>query len=112
MNFKKTVPVTINADYNDDVPDYATISLDAAAIKRIKQLAKAVKDLKVTYIEEFDNTADLKCNGMGPRYSKWGGRSECNMLVVSDNDFHYSGIIKHTSVTWETEGIPLSALKS
>ena len=105
--FTRTVPVHAPSE-SWDSPDYAVIELDTAAIKRIKQLARAVKDLKVAYIEEFDNTADLK-TGDPDNLTDWG-RSECNMLKVSEEDFHYNGILKHTDITWETEGIPLKDL--
>ena len=40
----------------------------------------------------------------------WDGSSECDHLKVTDNDFHYSGYIKHTNASWETEGISLKDL--
>ena len=108
MSFKKIVPVHVGGECWD-TPDYAVIELNTASIKRIKKLAQAVKDLKVTYIEEFDNRAELK-TGEPDDLTDWDGRSECDMLKVSCDDFHYNGIIKHTNITWETEGISLKEL--
>ena len=38
------------------------------------------------------------------------GRTECNTLNVTDNDFFWSGYYKHTSVRWESASVPLTAL--
>jgi hypothetical protein len=56
--FWRIVPVYLSDD-NVDGPAYAIINLDAAQIKRIRQLAKAVKDLKVTYINEWDSSPEM-----------------------------------------------------
>lgn len=56
--FWRIVPVYLSDD-NADGPEYAIINLDAAQIKRIRQLAKAVKDLKVTYISEWDSSPEM-----------------------------------------------------
>lgn len=60
MRFTKIVPVHVNNEYEDG-PSYAIINLSAKQIKRILQLSKAVKDLKVTYIEEWDSPEALVC---------------------------------------------------
>jgi hypothetical protein len=106
--FKRTVPVHVGGECWD-TPDYAIIELDAASIKRIKKLARAVKDLGVAYIEEFDYRTALKTGEIGD-LTDWDGRSDCDMLQVSNDDFRFKGIIKHTNVEWNTEGISLKEL--
>jgi hypothetical protein len=39
------------------------------------------------------------------------GRTECNTLNVTDNDFFWSGYYKHTSVRWESASVSLEVLK-
>jgi predicted transcriptional regulator len=159
--YRRLVNVYVN-DENCDGPDVASITLDEEKIKRIRQLARAVKRLKAAYIEDWDYTALLGCkNGEFVGWSdsvtdetpideaallvnddnpvtairakhriagdsihseetfkeieaavmsEWDGTSDCETLRVSHDDFHFSGNIKHTSVTWETEGIPLKDL--
>lgn len=106
MNFKKTVPIHVNSDIDCyDQPTHATITLDTTGIKRIRQLARAVKKIGVTYIEEFDRTPILK---EGRRV--WDGSVDCVCLKVSDDDFHYTGYFKNSQLQWETQGIPLNKL--
>ena len=47
--FQKIVPVSVYDEYAEG-PSIAVIKLDEALIKRILQLAKAIKKLKATYI--------------------------------------------------------------
>jgi hypothetical protein len=155
--YRSFVTVHVNDD-NSDGPTTAVINLNEKQIKRIHQLAKAVKDLKVTYIEEWDSPETLmneevvitdtvtdktplkECalhlNDDNPvtaihakrrlagdsvnstetfeeikrTLTEWDGRTECVLIIVSDDDFHYKGYIRHTDVSWETEGIPLKDL--
>jgi hypothetical protein len=157
ITYRNFVSVHINDD-NSDGPTTAVINLNKKQIKRIHQLAKAVKDLKVTYIEEWDPPEALmneevvitdtvtdktplkECalhinddNPVTAIYAKrrlagdsvnstetfeeikrtlteWNGSSECDMIKVSRDDFHYQGIFRHTDVSWETESIPLKDL--
>ena len=155
----KRIVQTHTAGDLDDTPDYAVIELDRAQVKRIQRLAKAVKSLNVTYIEEFDcstllmngdaqdpgvvtdkttpKKAALLINDENPvtallaknilaghkptsmetltdiqttLLTEWDGRTDCDMLKVSNDDFYYHGYIKHTDLSWSTEGIPLSEL--
>jgi hypothetical protein len=35
---------------------------------------------------------------------------ECNTLNVTDDDFFWSGLYKHTDIRWETDTVPLAVL--
>lgn len=165
VKFRKLVPVHVNAE-DAEGPELAVIELDEKQIKRIRQLATAVKTLKVSSIEDCDyptalKTSEYEIPGTGWRQDdtgvtdkttleeaallinddnpfisvlakqrlaghdvtsqetfealctvlpEWDGRSECERIRVTTDDVHYCGLLKNTSVEWETEGIPLKEL--
>jgi hypothetical protein len=158
MEYRKIVPVSVSGDSGEG-PSYAVVELDDKQIKRILQLARAIKRLKVQYILEYesvelvDSDEDMEDPGvvtdetpeeelpllinddspvtqvlvkhrlaghsvhsaetmeeLRSYLHEWAGCADCMMLEVSDDDFHYRGYIKHTDISWETRGIPLTAL--
>lgn len=160
MNYARIVPV--HYDGEGDGPTHAYVYLDEKHIRRIHQLAAAVKKLKAAYIEDWDyveallsysddyvdesttvtdkttlSQAGLLINDDNPLtalyarnilkgykpsskeaqddlreklFRDWDGSSDCELLQVSNDDFHYRGCIKHTDVNWSTDGIPLKDL--
>jgi hypothetical protein len=57
--FRKFVSVSVANEFAEG-PDIAYVELTAKDIKRIRRLAKAVKTLKVTYIEEWGSPSELR----------------------------------------------------
>lgn len=106
MNKVLKIPVEIQGEYYDnDTPEYAVIELATELIKRIKQLNKAVIDLKVYCIEEFDYSPNLRTED-----DEDATTVDCCILKVMDDAFQWTGYIKHTSVEWNTERIYLKEL--
>ena len=111
------IPVHSNSEFFPETADYAIIDLDVKLIERIKALSAAVRDLKVYRVSEFNyacefNSVDWDAdsdNGKVPLI-EFEGRMECNTLNVTDDNFYWSGLYKHTDVRWETESVPLAAL--
>ncbi|MDD2735247.1 MAG: hypothetical protein PHF56_15020 [Desulfuromonadaceae bacterium] len=109
------IPVHDNSEFFSDNADYAIIDLDAATIERIKKLSVVVKQMKAYRISEFNYvcnfmTADWDAepdNGK-VRLKEFVGRIECNTLNVTDSDFFWSGLYKHTDIRWETDTVPLA----
>lgn len=102
----KVLRLNITAAVYDEHPDYAVIELTPELIARIKQLQKAVKKLDVYCIEEFN---------YDPLYQDDNGnesdvRVECTCLKVTSDEFLWTGYIKHTGVTWETETVTIKEL--
>lgn len=111
------IPVHSNSELFSETADYAIIDLDVKLIERIKALSAAVRDLKVYRVSEFNyacefKTADWDADSDNGKVSliEFEGRMECNTLNVTDDDFYWSGLYKHTDVRWETESVPLEAL--
>lgn len=126
------VQVYIMDEWCDDV-NMASISLDDAAIKHIRQLSKKAKR---TRISEWDSTPELgnfiDSDGCPcpedeffaeipylsqtpeeiPKVFKVNEdfRTDVCELHVDGEDFWYSGHIKHTDTVWETKMIPVSFL--
>lgn len=114
---KLTIKVRTNADFFDKTADYAVIELNETAIERIKALTTAVQDLKVYKVSEFNNACDFEVVDWDaePENGKvvlkeFEGRMECCTLNVTDNDFFWSGVYKHTEIRWETTSVPLTVL--
>jgi hypothetical protein len=57
--FRKFVRVSVANEYAEG-PEVAYVELTAKDIKRIRRLAKAIKTLKVTYIEEWGLPTELR----------------------------------------------------
>lgn len=111
------IPVHSNSEFFPETADYAIIDLDAKFIERIKALSAAVRDLKVYKVSEFNydcefKAADWDADSDNGKVSliEFEGRMECNTLNVTDDNFYWSGLYKHTDVRWETESVPLAAL--
>lgn len=93
------LPVNVYSDFRDDDADHISFELTPKFARRLKLLRDTVKKVKAAYIEEWDcpeilNTDDEESDL----------RSECCTLKVSDTDFHWEGIIKHTeTIHWESD---------
>ncbi len=111
------IPVESNSEFFPKTADYAIIDLDAKLIERIKALSGAVRDLKIYKVSEFNSACEFKAvdwdadpdKGKVPLVG-FEGRMECYTLNITDDDFYWSGLYKHTDVRWETASVPLSAL--
>jgi hypothetical protein len=111
------IPVHDNSEFFSDNADYAFIDLGSAAIERIKALSAAVRDLKVYKVSEFNYDCDFmtadwdaKPDNGKVRLKEFEGRMECNTLNVTDDDFFWSGLYKHTDIRWETDSVRLAVL--
>ena len=113
---KLIIPISDNSDFFEGA-DYAVIELIADRIDRIRKLSAVVRALGVYRISEFNYDCDFVVadyetdpeNGK-VALQEFEGRMECNTLNVTDSNFFWSGYYKHTSVRWESESVPLSAL--
>lgn len=111
------IPVHSNSEFYSETADYAIIDLDVKLIERIKALSAAVRELKAYKVSEFNYDCEFKAadwdtdpdNGKVPLID-FEGRMECNTLNVTDDNFYWSGLYKHTDVRWETESVPIEAL--
>lgn len=105
----KTRTLKLDISSLTDGPATARVTLDVDTAKRIRKLAAACRKLGVIYISEWNyepvwgSKTDTDHDG-----EPW--RVECCLLVVSDTDFHWTGILKHSDVVLETETIPLKKL--
>lgn len=113
---KLIIPISDNSDFFE-AADFAVIELNEARINRIRKLSAVVRDLEVYRISEFSNdcefmVADYEADLENRKFAmkEFEGRTECNTLNVTNNDFFWSGYYKHTSVRWESASVPLTAL--
>lgn len=106
-----------NNEFFNEAADYAVVELGTEEIRRIRQLSAAARDLGVYRISEFNHSCDFRAAdydvipGDGKiALVEFRGRMECCTLNISDDDFYWSGLYRNTSVRWETDSVPLTAL--
>lgn len=113
---KLIIPISDHSDFFEGA-DYAVIELIAERINRIRNLSAVVRELDVYSISEFNYDCEFAVadyegdpeNGKVPT-KQFEGRMECTTLNVTDCNFFWTGYYKHTSIRWESESVPLSAL--
>jgi hypothetical protein len=115
---KLIIPISDNSDFFE-AADFAVIELNADRIDRIRKLSAVVRELEVYRISEFNYdcafmVADYEADPENGKVTmkEFEGRTECNTLNVTDNDFFWSGYYKHTSVRWESASVSLEVLDS
>jgi hypothetical protein len=116
-NKRIIIPVHDGSEFFSDNADYAIIDLDAKSIEHIRALSAAVRDLQVYKVAEFNYDCDFMTadwdaepdNGK-VALKEFEGRMECNTLNVTDDDFFWSGLYKHTDIRWETDSVRLAVL--
>lgn len=105
----KTKTLKLEVSSLVDGPATARVTIDVDLAKRIRKLSAACRKLGVTYISEWNYAPT------------WGSKTdtdiagepwcvECSLLVVSDTDFRWTGIIKHSNILLETETVSLKKL--
>jgi hypothetical protein len=92
------LPINILSEYRDDDADHISFELNPQFARRLKLLRDTIKKVKAAYIEEWDYPDILNTND-----EESDLRSECSTLKVSDTDFHWEGIIKHSECRWESD---------
>lgn len=103
----------------DGLPfDAMRVVLDSEFVVRIRELSKAVTELGVYKIVEFDyrpvpmkndEDSDQACTGE-PLIEAEDVRTECDCMNVTATDVFWSGYVKHTDMRWETTSIPIAML--
>ncbi|TBR77017.1 MAG: hypothetical protein EPN64_04660 [Burkholderiaceae bacterium] len=101
----------------DGSPSVAVFQVDEALARDIIRFSSLVKAENVYKIERFDCHADfLRYDPETNREEaleageKNSVRTECDVLVVTGEDFFFRAYVKHTDVEIECEGQPISAL--
>lgn len=120
---QKILEVYIESEF-DHGPEVAVVEITEKLTARIRQLAIAAKALGAYKIAEFDCSPDFFLRDYeaeeedGPiayrepadEEEEKALRVECVTLNVTPEDYFWSGLVKHTSIRWETEAVPLSDL--
>ena len=110
------ISISDNSDFFE-AADYVVVELNTERLNRIRKLSAVVRDLKVYRISEFSYDCgfmvdDYEADPENGKFAmkEFEGRTECNTLNVTDNNFFWSGYYKHTSVRWESASVPLTVL--
>ena len=83
----------------DEAPTKFTVEIDDVLKNRIRNLQAAVKRLGVYEVKDFDYNGEWLAydpdeDDVDPE-DDLSCRTECNMLVVTDKDFHWEAVTKH-----------------
>ena len=114
---EKILDVSIYNEYATG-PEVAVIQIGNELATRILRLAEAVKQLGVYKVSLFDYTPEYFVrdhesedeNAYKEPDDPCECRVECVTLNVTDSDFFWSGILKHTDIRFETDSVPLTDL--
>jgi len=109
MKIKRILKVDVSEDCYFN-PDAAEIVITMEFIERVLQLRKAIMELKVYKIAEFDYTPKYLTEDGNNNYKSWDGRMDTVMLNVTEESIYWSSYIKNTSARTETLSIKLSEL--
>ncbi len=95
--------VRTDSDY-DEIPAVAVFTIEEATAQRILKLSALVKDNGLYKVEEFDyRTEFLKSAGDDEIDDDDQASTEADCLNVSEREFWFSAIIKHTNVEIVTD---------
>jgi hypothetical protein len=120
---QKILEIHVGSEF-DRGPEVAVVEITEKLNARIRQLALAAKALGVYKIAEFDCSPDFYPRDDeveeedGPTAYREPAdddeekacRTECVTLNVTPEDYFWSGLVKHTSIRWETEPVSLPDL--
>jgi hypothetical protein len=121
---KLILPVSSSNEFFDEI-DHAVIELEQADIDRIKAMSEIVKNAKSVHDGVYKIVAfDYNVTAMKAEYDEEldgdrlplvepeDARIECECVNVTDDDFFWTFIPKHTETRCETESVSISALDS
>jgi hypothetical protein len=114
---KITEKVHSSDEWGNDSPTHISVVLDKKTITWIKNLAATVKKLKVYGIEDFNYLptymiADEEDENEDPiNLQEWDGATECCMIHVHKDSFRWDALIKHSSISLESESIDFKYLQ-
>lgn len=105
--------ITVYSEWVDDAPDQVRIELPRAFIQRILKLSRAVKELGIDKTVEYDCTPEFLYEDKEEDEVDIPMRSELTSLNVGEQDFYWSGIVKHSepAINWETDVISIRLLR-
>ena len=100
----------------DEVPTCAIIQIPEELINRILDMRKAVIDGNLYCAEVWDCTPDYRVwkteEDPPEKWEEYDGRIEVQRLRVTDKEFQWVGVIRHTTVEVETQPIDISELEN
>jgi hypothetical protein len=101
---KVIVDVETHNDFVGDPRDHAVVDIDDRLRQRVKAFKKALAELGATYLSEFDYSPDFNFVSPDTRLEL------VELKVAADGDFWWKGVLKNTSVHWQTGRIPFALL--
>lgn len=110
---KLTLDVHVHDEYFDG-PEKAIVEIDRKYVAHILELSKVVKNLKVYCIEEFDYSPeyfDVDYDNEEKLIPNEDFRAEAVLLHITETNFYWGGLVKHTNIHWETGSAPIKLLQ-
>jgi len=121
---QKILEIHTGDDFHNG-PEVAVVEITDTLASRIQQLALAAKALGVQKITEFDGSPEFFLRDYETEEDvsifyrepvdeneERACRVECVTLNVTPQGYYWSGLVKHTSIRWETEWVPIPESQS
>lgn len=122
---QKRLEIHTSNDFHSG-PEVAVVEITDTLASRIRQLALAAKALGVRKITEFENSpkfflrddeteeedGSIVYREPVDENEERTCQVECVMLNVTPQGYYWSGLVKHTSIRWETEWVPIPGSQS
>ena len=107
------LPATIYDECIGGDLNTARINLTEDRIEWIKKMARIVKRNKIAHIADYDGSAEYLKREDGEtdpdKFEDHDYSTECDMIIIKDNEFHWKGYI-NTEAVIETDEISIKAL--
>jgi hypothetical protein len=110
-----SIPFKVEVRTFDDYfsgPELATVTINEETYKRILRIAKVVKQEKLSYAAEYDDSPEFFVLDENDEPKEPDDFSiDCCMLHITSGHFYWRFSIKHTTIDGETDAIYIKHLK-
>jgi hypothetical protein len=106
------IPIETSVTIYDEwhaTPTHLRVDLTEELIAWIKKMVSVVKRNKIAYLADYECSPEYFDNDDGELIPS-GETLECVMIVVTDTEFYWKGVIKHTDIKFESGTISIKDL--
>lgn len=108
-----TLPVNITDEYLDDCPTYLKVVIDNKTRLWINKMARLIKKQDLDHLAKTDWSPDfLKGDDNDDSLIEYERGTECEKIFIRDTDFFWGGLVKHTSVHYESDTVTIKQLNN
>lgn len=108
----KTFTVEFHCPAEIDTPTHARVKINLAFARKIRRQARIVKEQDAYSLNTFDYSLEYLTEKDEGKFVPMGEdfRVQVEELVVTQDSINWTGVIKHTDITWTTDSILIKDL--